>query len=217
MTLTGYEMTQTDPLAELLTVDHVALKLRAANKPALLAELARRAAVITGLGEATLSEALAAREALGSTGFGAGIAVPHAKIDGLPAVFGFFARMEKPVAFDAIDEKPVDLVFLLLTTVVAHDAPSCASRQTIKNVLTDHARGVFQGRIEVARVAQKTDGYQMNQALLLSPTAAPGEHLAMLAAVSRRLRDKAVADSLRAADTAEAARALLVAGPVRAT
>ena len=58
-----------------------------------------------------------------------------------------------------------------ITTVVAHDAPGCASRQTIKNVLSDHARGVFQGRIEVARVAQKTDGYQMNQALLLSPHA----------------------------------------------
>lgn len=58
-----------------------------------------------------------------------------------------------------------------ITTVVAHAAPSCASRQTIKNVLTDRARGVFQGRIEVARVAQKTDGYQMNQALLLSPFA----------------------------------------------
>ena len=58
-----------------------------------------------------------------------------------------------------------------ITTVVAHDAPNCASRQTIKNVLTDRARGVFQGRIEVARVAQKTDGYQMNQALLLSPGA----------------------------------------------
>ena len=58
-----------------------------------------------------------------------------------------------------------------ITTVVAHDAPNCASRQTIKNVLTDRARGVFQGRIEVARVAQKTDGYQMNQALLLSPDA----------------------------------------------
>ena len=58
-----------------------------------------------------------------------------------------------------------------ITTVVAHDAPSCASRQTIKNVLTDRARGVFQGRIEVARAAQKTDGYQMNQALLLSPHA----------------------------------------------
>ncbi len=58
-----------------------------------------------------------------------------------------------------------------VTTVVMHDAPLCASRQTVKNVLTGHARGVFQGRIEVARVAQKTDGYQMSQALLLSPDA----------------------------------------------
>ncbi|MBN8875792.1 MAG: Fe-S cluster assembly protein SufD [Rhodospirillales bacterium] len=57
------------------------------------------------------------------------------------------------------------------TSVVRHEAPSCVSRQTVKNVLNDHARGVFQGRIEVARVAQKTDGYQMNQALLLSPDA----------------------------------------------
>jgi Fe-S cluster assembly protein SufD len=58
-----------------------------------------------------------------------------------------------------------------ITSVVSHDAPNCSSRQTVKSVLTDHARGVFQGRIEVARVAQKTDGYQMNQALLLSPDA----------------------------------------------
>jgi Fe-S cluster assembly protein SufD len=58
-----------------------------------------------------------------------------------------------------------------ITTVVQHDAPLCASRQTVKNVLNGHARGVFQGRIEVERVAQKTDGYQMSQALLLSPDA----------------------------------------------
>jgi Fe-S cluster assembly protein SufD len=57
------------------------------------------------------------------------------------------------------------------TTVVKHDAPACTSRQTVKNVLAGRAKGVFQGRIEVARVAQKTDGYQMNQALLLSPDA----------------------------------------------
>ena len=57
------------------------------------------------------------------------------------------------------------------TTVVSHDAPSCASRQTVKNVLTGRSRGVFQGKIAVARDAQKTDGYQMNQALLLSPDA----------------------------------------------
>ena len=57
------------------------------------------------------------------------------------------------------------------TSIVAHDAPNCSSRQTVKSVLDGHARGVFQGRIEVARAAQKTDGYQMNQALLLSDTA----------------------------------------------
>jgi Fe-S cluster assembly protein SufD len=57
------------------------------------------------------------------------------------------------------------------TTVVRHDAPSTLSRQTVKNVLTARSRGVFQGKIEVARIAQKTDGYQMNQALLLSPDA----------------------------------------------
>jgi Fe-S cluster assembly protein SufD len=57
------------------------------------------------------------------------------------------------------------------TTVVRHDAPATSSRQTVKNVLTGHARGVFQGKIEVDRLAQKTDGYQMNQALLLSPDA----------------------------------------------
>jgi Fe-S cluster assembly protein SufD len=57
------------------------------------------------------------------------------------------------------------------TTAIAHDAPNCASRQTVKSVLTGKARAVFQGRIEVARIAQKTDGYQMNQALLLSPDA----------------------------------------------
>jgi Fe-S cluster assembly protein SufD len=57
------------------------------------------------------------------------------------------------------------------TTVVLHDAPNTQSRQTVKNVLTDKAHGVFQGKIEVDRLAQKTDGYQMNQTLLLSPGA----------------------------------------------
>ena len=57
------------------------------------------------------------------------------------------------------------------TTVVRHDAPATSSRQTVKNVLTGRSRGVFQGKIEVARIAQKTDGYQMNQALLLSAEA----------------------------------------------
>jgi Fe-S cluster assembly protein SufD len=57
------------------------------------------------------------------------------------------------------------------TSVVRHVAPKGTSRQTIKNVLAGQSRGVFQGRIEVARGAQGTDGYQMNRALLLSPDA----------------------------------------------
>ncbi len=58
-----------------------------------------------------------------------------------------------------------------ITTVVSHLAPACASRQTVKSVLADQARGVFQGKVAVDRIAQKTDGYQMSQALLLSPRA----------------------------------------------
>jgi Fe-S cluster assembly protein SufD len=57
------------------------------------------------------------------------------------------------------------------TSVVRHTAPKGTSRQTVKNVLAGRSRGVFQGRIEVARGAQGTDGYQMNRALLLSPDA----------------------------------------------
>lgn len=57
------------------------------------------------------------------------------------------------------------------TSVVSHKAPNCPSRQVVKSVLSDLARGVFQGRIEVDRIAQKTDGYQMSRALLLSPNA----------------------------------------------
>ena len=58
-----------------------------------------------------------------------------------------------------------------ITTVVRHEAPHGTSRQTVKNVLAGRSRGVHQGRIEVARAAQKTDGYQMSQTLLLSPEA----------------------------------------------
>ncbi len=147
-------------MAEFLTEDHVALKLRAMSKPALLSELARLAAGATRLPESEILTALLARETLGSTGFGAGIAVPHARIDGLARVVGFFARLDRPVAFEAIDDKPVDLVFVLL-----------------------------------------------------SPTSANSEHLAVLAAVSRRLRDRSVADAIRSADNAAVVCALLSPEP----
>lgn len=90
-------------------------RLRVADKPALLNLLAREAGAALGLAPAAIAAALAAREALGSTGTGGGIALPHARLPALAAPVGFLARLDRPVAFDAVDGRPVDLVFLLLS------------------------------------------------------------------------------------------------------
>ncbi len=91
------------------------VSLAAKGKPQLLQELARRAAKPLGIAVPTILRALAAREELGSTGVGRGIALPHATVPGLARLFSLFARLEKPIDFDAVDGQPVDLVFLLLT------------------------------------------------------------------------------------------------------
>jgi PTS system nitrogen regulatory IIA component len=100
---------------ELFTPGRVFLRLKAASKAALLQELASRAGLSVGLDSAAVLAALQARETLGSTGVGSGIAVPHARIEGVATLVAFFARLERPVAFDAIDGKPVDLVVMLLS------------------------------------------------------------------------------------------------------
>jgi PTS system nitrogen regulatory IIA component len=92
----------------------VIANLRVANKAQLLKELAKRAAAATGLTEGDILAALNDRERLGSTGIGKHLAQPHARIRGLDRIHGFFARLERPIDFEAIDERPVDLVFLLL-------------------------------------------------------------------------------------------------------
>jgi PTS system nitrogen regulatory IIA component len=102
-------------LDELIPESHVFDRLRAADKPALLAELARRAGAILSLQSAGIAAALAAREALGSTGTGAGVAVPHARLSELREPAGFFARLDRPLGFEAVDGRPVDLVVLLLS------------------------------------------------------------------------------------------------------
>ncbi len=104
----------------------------------------------------------------------------HASYDGFTLTLGarvarseIHARLTGPHAHAALNAAQVlrGSQHADFTTVVSHDAPDCASRQTVKNVLSGRSRGVFQGKIEVARLAQRTDGYQMNQALLLSPDA----------------------------------------------
>ncbi len=95
-------------------------RLRAPHKQAALAELSQRAALAAGIAAAEIGSALEAREGLGSTGVGGGLAVPHARLPGLSEVTGFFARLDRAVEWGAIDGKPVDLVFLLLSPATAH-------------------------------------------------------------------------------------------------
>ena len=96
------------------TSDCVIANLRAANKKQVLQELARKAATLTGQNEDLIFEVLSERERLGTTVIGHGIAIPHGKLPGLDRVYGVFARLERPVDFDSIDDQPVDLIYLLL-------------------------------------------------------------------------------------------------------
>ena len=89
-------------------------RLKAANKKQALQELAKRAAELTGAHERQVFDVLLERERLGTTGVGNGIAIPHGKLAKLDRVFGLFARLERPIDFEALDGQPVDLVFLLL-------------------------------------------------------------------------------------------------------
>lgn len=102
------------PLAELLSPDAVAPALKVQGKKQILQELANHAATLTGLPAHDIFETLLQRERLGSTGVGDGIAIPHGKLASLDRLFGFVARLEKPIDFDAIDGMPVDILFLLL-------------------------------------------------------------------------------------------------------
>lgn len=102
-------------IAELITPQSIVASLKVANKRQLLQELARRAAPLAALDEKTIFDTLMERERLGSTGIGAGTAVPHGRVRNLPRIFGLFARLDKPIPFESVDDQPVDLVFLLLT------------------------------------------------------------------------------------------------------
>ncbi len=145
------------PEAPLAQMD-VLIGLRPANKSALLVDLARNAALAAGQPAETIAAALAAREALGSTGIGRGVAVPHARMAGLTQVVCLLAMLTKPITFESVDGKPVDVVFLLL-----------------------------------------------------SPADASAQHLATLAAATRRLRRAETIAALRAATSPQAALAAFLA------
>jgi PTS system nitrogen regulatory IIA component len=102
------------PLTDLITPNSVIAGLKVNSKKQLLQELAARAAELSGQSERTILEILQQREKLGSTGVGSGIAIPHGKLPKLDRLFGLFVRLDRPIDFEALDDAPVDLVFLLL-------------------------------------------------------------------------------------------------------
>ncbi len=104
-----------DDLSDLLGPDAVLAGLAAPNKKTLFQQLALAAGRLTDIDPRVIVDRLVERERLGSTGFGGGVAIPHGKIDGIDRVIGVFARLAAPVDFQAIDDLPVDLVFLLLS------------------------------------------------------------------------------------------------------
>ncbi len=99
---------------DLLPPEAVTADLKVTSKKQALQDLAKRAAEISGLHERTVFDVLMERERLGTTGVGNGIAIPHGKLPNLDRLYGFFARLGQPIDFQSIDERPVDLIFVLL-------------------------------------------------------------------------------------------------------
>ncbi len=106
-------------IGDLIDRGAIAPRVTASTKRQALTVIAEIAARSFGLKTSEVLEALVEREATGSTGVGSGVAIPHARIDDLQRLRGVFVRLEQPVDFEAIDDKPVDLLFALFSPPVA--------------------------------------------------------------------------------------------------
>jgi PTS system nitrogen regulatory IIA component len=106
-------------LSDLVTPEAILPSLKANSKKQVLQAIAEKAAAMTGVEEKDIFDTLVKREKLGSTGVGGGIAIPHGKLAKLDRIFGLFARLPKAIDFEALDETPVDLIFLLLAPETA--------------------------------------------------------------------------------------------------
>jgi PTS system nitrogen regulatory IIA component len=147
-------------IADILTPPGVIANLRAANKRQALQELAKRAAQLTERHERAIFEVLLERERLGTTGIGNGTAIPHGRLPDLPRICGLFARLEKPIDFEAIDSQPVDLIFLLLTPANAGadhlKALARISRLLRDKVMCDKLRGTDRADALYALLTDRT-------------------------------------------------------------
>ena len=132
-------------LSDFLDFDAIKTGLPGGNKRSLLQQLANLAAQRLEVDPATVLASVTEREQLGSTGFGQGVAIPHAKIEGLDSIYGLFVRLGDPIDYKAIDGAPVDLIFLLLSPAgsgVEHlKARAAISRVTRDAATLERLRG----------------------------------------------------------------------------
>ena len=108
-------------ISSLLTPSHVALDVEATTKKAVFEQVGNMLAGDQGLSRGQVLDSLIARERLGSTGLGQGIAIPHGRVKGLREAVGAFLRLRAPIAFEAPDGRPVNLIFVLLVPERATD------------------------------------------------------------------------------------------------
>ena len=148
-------------IADLLSLSGVSDGLRAGSKKQALQELSAIAAAQTALDERSILDILLARERLGSTGVGAGIAIPHGKLTDLTQISAVFARLREPIEFDAVDGRPVDLIFLLL-------APDSAGSDHLK------ALALVSRLLRDERVCARLRGADSAEALYAVLTGAAG-------------------------------------------
>jgi PTS system nitrogen regulatory IIA component len=148
-------------LADILAERAVLYCTAVQTKSQLFNQLAVQAAEITGFPAQSILDAVNAREELGSTGLGNGIAIPHGKVAGLKQVTAVFARLEQPIEFDAVDDQPVDIVVMLL-------APAGAGADHLK-ALSRFARMLRTDDV-VAQVRDSTEPSRIYALLTASTT-----------------------------------------------
>jgi PTS system nitrogen regulatory IIA component len=155
-------------ITDLLAPEAVLPSVKAQGKKQLLQEMAERIAPICGIPERRIFETLIERERLGSTGMGQGIAIPHGRLSGLNKIVGMFARLETPIAYDAVDNQPVDLVFLLLAPEGAgadHLKALARVSRLLRNQQTcEKLRAAKDPEVLYALLTEKTNGGTSSQA-----------------------------------------------------
>ena len=141
-------------LSDLISPTSIVPALKAQSKKQVLQELCARAARQTGLSEREIFDTILQREKLGSTGVGHGVAIPHGKLHAIDTITGQFARLSRPVDFDALDDQPVDLVFLLL-------APESAGADHLKALARIILTGLLGARVSCAYLAWGVLGWEI--------------------------------------------------------